>query len=88
MDCRVFHQGGANVSSETRVLFNASFQLDDTFLQYDHTVHDACVCLMPIWGSDMLCIRVYIIINIIHLLYIYMIYMQYRDIKKQDNIIL
>eukprot|EP00434_Breviolum_minutum_P019035 symbB.v1.2.016781.t1/scaffold1290.1/size126440/2 len=29
MDCRVFHQGGANVSSETRVLFNASFQLDE-----------------------------------------------------------
>lgn len=37
MDCRVFHQGGANVSSETRVLFNASFQLDDPFLQYDST---------------------------------------------------
>lgn len=37
MDCRVFHQGGANVSSETRVLLNASFQLDDPFLQYDST---------------------------------------------------
>ncbi|CAL1173683.1 unnamed protein product [Cladocopium goreaui] len=29
MDCRVFHQGGANISSKTRVLFNASFQVDD-----------------------------------------------------------
>eukprot|EP00435_Cladocopium_sp_Y103_P007394 s2067_g2.t1 len=29
MDCRVFHQGGANTSSNTRVLFNASFQVDD-----------------------------------------------------------
>ncbi|CAK9096654.1 Uncharacterized protein (Fragment) [Durusdinium trenchii] len=31
MDCRVFHQGGANISSKTRVLFNASFQLDENY---------------------------------------------------------
>jgi len=31
MDCRVFHQGGANISSKTRVLFNASFQVDESW---------------------------------------------------------
>ena len=33
MDCRVFHQGGANISSKTRVLFNASFQVDESWIE-------------------------------------------------------